>query len=95
MTTAQTPTGTLRDQVAEEIRVQLARMRMSARQLTQLTGWSPMYLSRRLRGELPFSIDDLELIAYVLQIPVTRLLPRSEDGFITRAEWYRPGLRAA
>ena len=94
MTTAQSAV-TLQDLVAEEVRAQLGRHRMSARRLALAAGWSPMYVSRRLSGELPFSIADLEAIAAVLNIPVTRLLPRSEDGFITRREWSSALLRAA
>jgi len=85
----------LQQRVAEEIRVELARRRMSARQLALMTGWSPMYVSRRLRGQLPFTIADLDDVASALDIPVTRLLPRSEDGFITLGEWFRRRLELA
>ena len=85
MTTVQHAVA-LQDLVAEEVRAQLARHRVSARRLALRTGWSPMYVSRRLSGQLPFSIADLEHVAEVLVIPVTRLLPRSDDGFITRRE---------
>lgn len=78
----------LQDQVAEEARVQLARRRISGRQIGAKLGWSSAYLSRRLTGHIPFTIADLDALARALDIPVTRLLPRSEDGFITLREWF-------
>lgn len=61
----------------------MARRRISGRQISEKLGWSSAYLSRRLNGHTSFSISDLEALASVLNMPVTRLLPRSEDGFIT------------
>jgi transcriptional regulator with XRE-family HTH domain len=72
---------TLQEQIAEETRAMLARRRLTGRQLATKLGWSPQALSRRLTGQLPFTVADLEAVAQVLDIPVTRLLPRSEDGF--------------
>jgi len=63
--------------VAEEVRVHLARRRMSGVKLAQLINRSQVYVSRRLRGEVPFDIDDLALIAVVLGVSVSDLLPPS------------------
>lgn len=72
-----TPTrGRLREHVAEEIRVLLARRKMSATQLARLTGLKQSSLSRRMTGETAFDMDDLELIADVLGVSVTDLMPQ-------------------
>lgn len=68
--------GRLREHVAEEIRVLLARRKMSATQLARLTGLKQSSLSRRMTGETAFDMDDLELIADVLGVSVTDLMPQ-------------------
>lgn len=69
-------TGSLRNGVAEEVRALLARKRMTGDKLAAAIDRSPMYVSRRLRGEVPFDLDDLERIAAALDVIVLRLLPR-------------------
>lgn len=68
--------GRLREHVAEEIRVLLARRKMSATQLARLTGLKQSSLSRRMTGETAFDMDDLEVIADVLGVSVTDLMPQ-------------------
>ena len=80
--------SSIEDQIAEEVRALLARRRVTGRQISDRLGWSPAYLSRRLNGQTAFRISDLEELTSMLNIPVTRLLPRSEDGFITLGEWF-------
>jgi transcriptional regulator with XRE-family HTH domain len=70
------PRGRLREHVAEEIRVLLARRKMSATQLARITGLKQSSLSRRMTGETAFDMDDLELIADALGVAVTDLMPR-------------------
>lgn len=65
----------LKDLVSEEIRAMMGRRRMSANALARALDKSDMYVSRRLRGATPFDVDDLELIAQVLDVQVTDLLP--------------------
>lgn len=77
MATMQGPAVSLQQQVAEEVRVQLARRRMTGRQLAELMSWSPMYVSRRLSGKLPFTVADLEAISRVLKVRVIELMPSS------------------
>lgn len=69
--------GSLREQAAEEIRVLLARRRVSAAELARRTGMKQSTLARRMTGEIAFDLDDLELIANALGVPVADLLPRS------------------
>jgi len=66
MTQDVVPRPILREAVAEEIRALLARRRMSGAALAAKIDKSEMYLSRRLRAETAFDIDDLEQIATAL-----------------------------
>lgn len=66
----------LRELVAEEVRALLARRRLNGAKLAAAIDRSEMYVSRRLRGETSFDLDDLEKIAEVLDVPVGALLPR-------------------
>ncbi|GAA4681171.1 helix-turn-helix domain-containing protein [Phytohabitans rumicis] len=74
------PTGRLRERAAEEIRVILARRRMSAAELARKTGIRQQNLSRRMTGETAFDLDDLEVIANALGIKVADLIRESEQG---------------
>jgi transcriptional regulator with XRE-family HTH domain len=74
------PRGRLREHVAEEIRVLLARRKMSATQLARLTGLKQSSLSRRMTGETAFDMDDLELIADVLGVSITDLMPQRVEA---------------
>lgn len=72
------PLTGLREAIAEAVRVELARRRMTQRALADATGMSQSYIGRRLTGEMPFTTDDLVLVAAALQLPVSSLLPQSE-----------------
>jgi transcriptional regulator with XRE-family HTH domain len=80
----------LRELVAEEVRALLGRRRLNGAKLAQAIDRSEMYVSRRLRGETAFDLDDLEKIADVLSVPVAQLLPSADQkgGNITR--WSAP-----
>lgn len=69
--------GWLRHRTAEEIRVLLARRRMSAAELARRTGIKQSTMARRMTGETAFDLDDLESIATALEVDVTELLPRA------------------
>lgn len=62
--------------VAGEVRAQLARQRISGRQAALRLGWTPPYLSRRLIGEIPFDVADLEALAGLLDLPITAFFER-------------------
>lgn len=68
----------IRERVAEELRVLLARRRMSATELARRTQITQPYLSRRMTGEIAFDLDDLEKIARALGVKVLDLLPRGD-----------------
>ena len=59
--------------VTQEIRAQMARRRMSQRELATRLGWSQAYLSRRLTGDVPLSFGDVEQMAAELDISVLQL----------------------
>lgn len=82
--TATVVRGRLRERTAEEIRALLARRRISAAELARRTGLKQSTLARRMTGETAFDLDDLELIAEVLGVQVTDLLPRSEGASIRK-----------
>lgn len=70
----------IRGQVAEEVRVLLARRKISASELARRMGVTQPYISRRLNGETAMDVDDLQSIADVLAVEVADLLPRPDSG---------------
>lgn len=68
------PEPEFREQVAAEIRAQLARRRMSGRSLAKTLGESPTWASRRLAGQVPVDTNDLQRIADVLGMTPMELL---------------------
>lgn len=59
----------LPEAVAAEIRAELARRRLSARRAAARLGWTQAYLSRRLNGDVPFDVKDIEALAGLLGVP--------------------------
>jgi transcriptional regulator with XRE-family HTH domain len=70
----------LREQVAEEVRALLARKRMTGADMAIAIERSPMYVSRRVRGEVAFDLDDIQRIAEVLGVEIGDLFPHRERG---------------
>lgn len=68
------------ERVGDEVRAELARQRMSQLTLASRMALSQPALSRRLNGDLSFTIADLDLIARILQVPMTKLLPDSDEA---------------
>jgi transcriptional regulator with XRE-family HTH domain len=62
------------EQTAGAVRAELARRRVSGRDLARKLGWSPSATARRLSGEKPFDINELQQIASVLDVPVSLLV---------------------
>ncbi|MEO3927866.1 helix-turn-helix transcriptional regulator [Micromonosporaceae bacterium B7E4] len=75
--------GRLRERTAEEIRVHLARRRMSAAELSRRTGLKQPYVSRRMTGEIAFDLDDLEVIARELGVKVADLIAGEDEQTTT------------
>lgn len=74
------PGGRLRERTAEEIRVILARRRMSAAELARRTGIKQSTMARRMVGETAFDLDDLEVIANALGVKVSDLIRDADKG---------------
>lgn len=70
----------MREHVAEEVRALLGRQKISGSELARRLGFTQRYMSRRLTGETPFDIDDLEKVAKMLNVEVADLLPRRNEG---------------
>ncbi|WP_165947371.1 helix-turn-helix transcriptional regulator [Micromonospora sp. 15K316] len=68
----------MRELVAEELRVLLARRRMSASHLARKLGMTQSYLARRMSGDTAFDVDDLARIAEVLGVTVLDLIPSTK-----------------
>jgi transcriptional regulator with XRE-family HTH domain len=83
--------GSLRERTAEEVRVALARKRMSASQLARLMKKSQAYVWRRLSGETAFDVDDLEAIGAILEVEPTDLLPQAAHSSVGSKPPYVPG----
>jgi len=74
-TTPEGRTATLSELIAEEVGALLGRRRWSQAQLARAIGKTPMWVSLRLRGQQPFDVNDLVLIAGALDVGVHDLLP--------------------
>lgn len=68
-----TKTGT-----PDAVRAELARRRVSGRELATRLGWSERTLRRRLAGQTPFTVDELTSVASFLDVPVLELLPAEQ-----------------
>ena len=63
-----------RDHVAAEIKAELGRNDQTQRDLARALGWTEVKLSRRLRGTVAWTLDEIELIASTLDIPRSQLI---------------------
>lgn len=61
--------------VAGEIRAEMARQRVAGTKLSRRMGVTDMWLSRRLRGDVGITMDELDEIARALGVPWWQLLP--------------------
>jgi transcriptional regulator with XRE-family HTH domain len=67
-------TATLSELVAEEVRAQMGRKRMSQAQLARGVGKTEMWVSLRLRGRQAIDLNDLMAIATVLGVDASELV---------------------
>ncbi len=72
------PTASQR--VADAVRAELARSRQSQAALGLALGRSQPYVSRRLNGRLPFTVDEVEHIAHFLGVPAATLIGSGETA---------------
>lgn len=62
------------DVVAGQVRAELARRRMTHRELATATSRSHTYWWRRLTGEVAFDVADLATVASLLDVPFSTLV---------------------
>ena len=60
--------------VADSIRAEMARRRISQKELAERVGMTQPAVSRRLSGEVVFAVDELPTFAEALGVPVSTLL---------------------
>ncbi len=63
-----------RQLIAAEVRAELARQKLSLRELAAATGYSFDIIRRRVAGEYPFDTDQLDAVSTALKIPIVRLI---------------------
>jgi len=67
------------ESVTAEIRAEMARRRITGRQLAASLGWSAQHLSRRMTGAVAWSTDEIEQAALMLGVPLAELVsPNSQ-----------------
>lgn len=59
--------------IASELRAEMGRQKISARELARQLNVSPSYMARRVSGETPISADELRAAAFVLRVPIASL----------------------
>lgn len=64
----------LNDRVAAEVRANMARVRMTQTELAEVLGLTQSVVSKRLRGKIAFTVEDLEKIAGALGVHPAVLL---------------------
>lgn len=69
---------TTTERTAGAVRAELARRKITGRQLALSLGWSPTTTWRRLNAEYPFNVDELAAVAAHLGVPVSTFLPDQE-----------------
>lgn len=68
----------LSEHVAREVRAEMARQRVTHRQVADRLGLSQVQVSKRLRGQIEFRPSELDAVADFLGVPVTQFLPTPE-----------------
>ncbi len=66
--------------VAAEVRAEMARQRRSQRQVADALGVSGTYVWRRLTGQVPFDLAELEAVAAYLGRPVAHFMRTEQAG---------------
>lgn len=70
---------TLRQSVAGAIRAEMARNNYKARDLSCILSISESSAQRRMNGEVKINLDELDLVARWLEVPVFALLPEKRS----------------
>lgn len=78
-------TRSLADRVSEEIRVEMARQRINQVELAARLHVAQPWVSRRLSGKTPITVDDLDRFADALRKPVEALVGAGVNAAQSRA----------
>lgn len=62
------------ESVAGNVRAEMARLRVSQSEMGAALGLTQQAVSRRLKGEVPFNVNELGVVADVLAVEVADLL---------------------
>lgn len=86
-------TGTYAGQTAEDLRLLLRRHGITNRELAQACRRSESWVGKRVNGQIPIDLDDLELFARALGVEPAELLPRAwaPAGEALTGEYVRRG----
>lgn len=66
-----------RPTIADGVRAELARRKVSQREAGEMLGMSKQAFSKRMTGSRPFRAEELANLADALGIPVSRFFPES------------------
>ncbi|MDB4872777.1 MAG: BetR domain [Gemmatimonadales bacterium] len=69
---------TLEDRVLQKIQAELDKRHMSGAELGRRMSVSQATISRRMIGEVSFTLAELTQVAEILQVPVDELLGRTD-----------------
>jgi transcriptional regulator with XRE-family HTH domain len=75
----------IRDHVAGVLRAEIARLRLTQREVAARCGRSQPWVTYRLAGQRSCSVDDLGLLAKALGIPISKFLPADEPDSVAAA----------
>ena len=79
METIQIDRVAVQEAIAEEVRAELARKRLSGVRAAKALGWTQNYIARRMIGAVPFDAVDLVALAELLGIPAARFFDLPSD----------------
>jgi hypothetical protein len=71
--------STLAGRVAGEVRAEMARQNVRGTWMAKQMGMTQSAWSRRVTGELPFDIDQLDRVAGLLDVPISRFIGGGAD----------------
>lgn len=67
----------IREQIAAEVRAELARRRMSQRQVADILEMVQPAVQQRLAGVRPWRAEELVKLADALGVPLSRFMPQA------------------
>jgi len=75
----------IQENVTAEVRAEIGRQDLSQEALAKALGWESSKLRRRLKGRVSWSVDEIERIAAILDVPRSQLL---DPPIRHRREWW-------